>query len=44
VTEATNAGIPVSGNSGEASSGGLKGKLTTLKSTSVGASFVNGLS
>ena len=44
ITEATNAGIPVNGNSGGTSSGGLKGKLTTLKSTPVGASFVNGLS
>lgn len=45
ITEATNAGVPASGNSGGASgSTGLKGKLTALKNTPVGASFVSGLS
>lgn len=45
VAEAAGTGAPVVGNSGGASGGvGLKGKLTTLKSTPVGASFVSGLS
>lgn len=45
ITEATNAGAPASGDIGGASgSAGLKGKLTALKSTPVGASFLNSLS
>lgn len=45
ITEATNVGAPASGDIGGASgSAGLKGKLTALKSTPVGASFLNGLS
>lgn len=45
VTGAASAGVPVVGNSGGASdSAGLKGKLTALKSTPVGASFLSSLS
>lgn len=45
VTEVANAGVPTGGNSGEASGNiGLKGKLTVLKGTPIGATFFNGLS
>lgn len=45
ITEATNVGVPVSGNSGGVFGGaGLKEKFTALKSSPAGTSFVNGLS